>query len=76
MPTEKYSDEYNMNHPRRGHAIIFNNYKFEEDRFPERKGSDVDVRLLHELYTELQFEITVYDNKEYTEIKTILDSCK
>ncbi|XP_049773473.1 caspase-1-like isoform X1 [Schistocerca cancellata] len=72
MPVGKHAEEYNMNHPRRGHAVIFNNDTFDTPGVSNRSGSDADVKNLNRLFTALDFEITVHHNKEYSEIKKIL----
>lgn len=72
MPVTKNAEEYNMNHPRRGRAIIFNNDTFDTPGVSNRSGSEADVKNLNRLFTALDFEITVHHNKEYSEIKKIL----
>ena len=48
-----------MTAPCRGRCLIINNRKF-TDKFPElRKGSEVDVKNLHWLFTELRFQIKI-----------------
>ncbi|XP_067008451.1 caspase-1 isoform X2 [Anabrus simplex] len=74
MPVERDSEEYNMNHPRRGHAVIFNNEEFEMLDMSKRVGSDADVKNLERLYTALGFDIMIYHNKNCHEIKKIIDN--
>ena len=48
---------YNMSHPRRGVALIFNNKTFEpETEMPERRGTDVDAARLVGLFESLGFK--------------------
>jgi len=61
MPVENYAEEYNMNHSRRGKAVIFNHDAF-EDQSVHHIGSAVDVSVLKETYGALGFEVAVYEN--------------
>jgi len=63
------ASEYNMQHRRRGHAVIFNHDTFETDHYAPREGSKIDVKNLCESFRSLQFDVTVHDNLEYSEIK-------
>jgi caspase-like apoptosis-related cysteine protease len=74
MPVEKDAEEYNMNHNRRGKAVIFNHDEF-ENKSP-RTGSDVDVRVLTETYEALGFEVVVHQNLTFTEIQSAITECK
>jgi caspase-like apoptosis-related cysteine protease len=74
MPVEKDADEYNMNHSRRGKAVIFNHDKFENDR--SRSGAAVDVRILTETYGTLGFEVVVHENLKYTDIQSAITERK
>lgn len=75
MPVERDAEEYNMSHPRRGRAIIINNDTFENNFATPRTGSHVDVFNLEKAFSALGFEVTVYDNYTYQEIKrTIYES--
>jgi len=64
--------EYNMQHRRRGHAVIFNHDTFETDHYPPREGSKIDVMNLRETFSSLLFDVTVHDNLEYSEIKNTI----
>lgn len=64
------ADEYYMKHPRRGKAIIFNHEHFEKDN--QREGTQYDVQTLKTTLTTLKFEIEVYDDYEYCDIKNVI----
>jgi len=74
MPDEKYAQEYNMNHTRRGKAVIFNHDKF-KNKSP-RHGSAVDVSVLTETYEALDFEVVVHENLKFTDIQNAINDCK
>jgi len=74
MPVEKDAEEYNMNHKRRGKAVIFNHDKFQYDGF--HPGSAVDVRILTETYEALQFEVVVHENLKFADIRNAITERK
>jgi caspase-like apoptosis-related cysteine protease len=74
MPVEKYAQEYNMNHNRRGKAVIFNHDEF-KNKSP-RHGSAVDVRVLKETYEALGFEVVVHENLKFADIQSALTDRK
>ncbi|XP_018611670.1 caspase-6-like [Scleropages formosus] len=55
------SEEYKMNHKRRGVALIFNQKRFKEP-LAERRGSDADRENLKERLEDLNFEVTPYND--------------
>ena len=61
MPVEKDAEEYNMNHKRRGKAVIFNHDEF-QNKTLHRAGTAVDVSILKETYKALGFEVVVHNN--------------
>jgi len=72
MPVEKDAVEYNMNHKRRGKAVIFNHDVFENNS--PRDGSAADVSALKETYGALGFEVVFHENFKSTDIqKAITD---
>jgi caspase-like apoptosis-related cysteine protease len=66
MPVEKDAQKYNMNHKRRGKAVIFNHDVFKNK--PPRHGSAVDVCVLKETYGALGFDVVIYENLKRTDI--------
>jgi caspase-like apoptosis-related cysteine protease len=75
LPVKWDASEYNMQHRRRGHAVIFNHDVFETDHYAPREGSKNDVRDLRETFSSLLFDVTVHDNLEYSEIKDTISKC-
>ena len=75
MPVEEYAEEYNMNHSRRGKAVIFNHDAF-EDQSLRRIGSAADVSVLKETYGALGFEVVVYENLRFADIQNAVAECK
>ena len=75
MPVDWDAKEYNMQHKRRGHAVIFNHDTFETDHYATREGSKLDVIHLYEKFSSLLFDVTVHDNLEYSQIKETISNC-
>ncbi|XP_008486253.1 caspase-1-like, partial [Diaphorina citri] len=74
MPVAKDSAEYNMSHPRRGRALVFNHDEFQMDNMTPRPGSGADVKNLEAAFYALGFEVSVYTNPEFREITEILSN--
>jgi len=74
MPVEKYAEEYNMNHNRRGKAVIFNHDEF-KNKSP-RHGSAVDVCVLKKTYEALGFEVVVHENLKAGDIQNAITDRK
>jgi hypothetical protein len=70
MPVEIYAEEYNMNHNRRGKAVIFNHDEF-KNKTP-RHGFDVDVHVLKETYKSLDFEVICHNNLKFIDIQNAI----
>ena len=63
MPVERDSEVYNMNHPRRGIAIIFNHMNFDPRLgLKQRNGTNVDRDSLRSVLKGLDFEVKVYND--------------
>lgn len=60
MPVLKDEMFYNMNHKKRGLAIIFNHEKFDVEKLRPRSGTDVDAKNLEASLNRLGFEVTVH----------------
>jgi len=67
---EKYAEEYNMCHPRRGVALIFNHNYFDDMAY--RSGTDKDCKSLSVELESLGFEIEVYNDLSYTKLTGVL----
>jgi caspase-like apoptosis-related cysteine protease len=75
MPVDWDASEYNMQHRRRGRAVIFNHDIFATGHYAPREGSKTDVKNLCEKLGSLQFDVTVHDNLEYSAIKNTITKC-
>ncbi|GAA6078781.1 caspase-6-like isoform X1 [Tachysurus ichikawai] len=58
--------EYEMNHKRRGLALIFNHEDFKS--LWERRGTKIDRDNLKQRFQALGFEVNIHDNKNKTEV--------
>ena len=76
VSVEKDSTEYNMNHKRRGKAVILNHEEFDTPSAPARHGSHHDVKRLEMTYAKLGFEVVIYNNLGYQKIRSLVESCK
>jgi len=75
MPVEKDAEEYNMNHNRRGKAVIFYHDKYEDNTL-HRDGAAVDVSILKETYEALGFEVIVHKNLNFAAIQNAITEGK
>jgi hypothetical protein len=67
------AEEYNMNHEKRGRAIIFNHEKYSEYLcLMERHGTHADKICLKQRFEKLKFDVEVFDDLTFTEIKAKL----
>jgi caspase-like apoptosis-related cysteine protease len=65
--------DYNMNHKKRGMAIIFNHEYFDNPKQLERRvGTNVDRDNLKRTFEGLGFEVTVYNDLKLEELKKIV----
>ncbi|KAK0081988.1 hypothetical protein PV325_011270 [Microctonus aethiopoides] len=67
-PTERYASHYNMNHQKRGLAIIFNHEFFNINHLKPRSGTNVDCNNLIETLKDLDFEVTDFHNATHRDI--------
>lgn len=69
MPVDKDADSYNMNHKRRGIAIIFNHKNFDPRLgLKTRNGTDADRDNLKMTLRQLDFDVKVFDDLPLREI--------
>lgn len=57
MPVEKDAIYYNMNHKRRGIALIFNHEIFNIANLKNRCGTHMDSERLKKTFKKLEFEV-------------------
>jgi len=69
MPVHKDSEVYNMNHSKRGRAIIFNHENFHPNLdLGRRFGTERDKVNLKSTLTTLGFEVSAFDDLTYQEV--------
>jgi len=74
MPVERDSEVYNMNHPRRGIAIIFNHMNFDPRLgLKQRNGTNVDRDSLRSVLKGLDFEVKVYNDLHFKQLERVLE---
>jgi len=74
MPVDRDSELYNMNHRRRGHAIIFNHKNFDPRLgLKTRNGTDADRDNLRITLRQLDFEVKVFNDASFKQIEQVLE---
>ncbi|MPC10163.1 Caspase-1 [Portunus trituberculatus] len=77
MSTAAESFRYATSHKKRGHCVIFNHRYFDRvTGLGERNGTDRDRDQVKMLFSQLEFDVKVYDNLTVKEIQEILQDCK
>lgn len=76
MPVPLKSLEYNMDHARRGHAIIFNHEEFTMDNTSPRVGSKLDAVRLQQTLEGLGFTVQIYHDLDSDKIKARINECE
>ena len=75
MPTSKDSDQYNMNHRRRGRAFVFNHMNFDPRlNLNVRNGTNNDRDNLRINLRQLDFDVEVHDDLPFKDIERILEN--
>ncbi|XP_076238891.1 caspase-1 [Calliopsis andreniformis] len=67
-PTERYATHYNMNHRKRGLAIIFNHEFFTIPHLKRRCGTNVDCDNLINTLKDLGFDVNDFHNSMHRDI--------
>lgn len=73
-PEPNSNHYYNMEHKKRGLALIFNHGKF--DCNSPREGTQIDRGRLEKTLQFLDFDVRIYDDKNISEIRSILEDGK
>ena len=73
MPTERFATHYNMNHRKRGLALIFNHEHFEIPQLRSRAGTNVDCENLREALEALHFDVSIYKDLKLRDIQKKVD---
>ncbi|KAL5018848.1 hypothetical protein ScPMuIL_004570 [Solemya velum] len=70
---EFYADEYKMDYPKRGKALIINNKSFDQRLgLGERTGTDADAFALYSRFTELGFDVEKHNNLSEHQMRYIM----
>lgn len=69
MPVDRYASDYNMNHKRRGLALIFNHENFDVPQLKARAGTNVDCENLSATLKALDFEVRVYKDLKLRDLQ-------
>jgi len=73
-PVGKYDLNYNMDHPKRGRALIFNHFEYDDNlELEARHGTKEDCENLKNTLVALNFEVSIHEDLSYKEIKDVLD---
>lgn len=72
-PTERYATHYNMNHAKRGLALIFNHEVFTVTHLKPRCGTNVDCENLVTTLKNLGFEVNDFHNSAHRDIVKTLE---
>ena len=74
---EFYSDEYKMDHPKRGRAIIINNKTFHRTLgLGERTGTDNDAVALSQRFSEIGFDVQGFQDCSVADMMKVLSAGK
>uniref|UniRef100_A0A1Q3EXQ9 Putative caspase n=1 Tax=Culex tarsalis TaxID=7177 RepID=A0A1Q3EXQ9_CULTA len=69
MPVDRYASDYNMNHAKRGLALIFNHEHFEIPQLKSRAGTNVDCENLASTLKHLDFDVRVYKDMKLRDMQ-------
>lgn len=67
---------YNMNHRRRGLAIIFNHEKFDMPSLKSRNGTEEDYKNLGETLKMMDFDVKTYTDLHFKDLDAVLEEVK
>lgn len=75
MPVDKDAKDYNLNHGKRGVAVILCHTAYDDTmKLQHREGTDHDIsRLIKTLENKLQFDVRIIQNCKLSEILTSLE---
>ena len=77
LPIDRDSENYNMNHLKRGKALIFNHENFNPNlELKSRSGSARDRDNLYMRLRDLDFEVSFFNDLTYSELTREIMKCK
>jgi len=69
-PVSKFDRQYNMGHAKRGQALIFSHFRYDDDlNLPERNGTEADCLNLSETLSKMNFEVSVHKDFSHDQIE-------
>ncbi|XP_053739069.1 caspase-8-like isoform X2 [Synchiropus splendidus] len=71
LPNDEDDDYYPLNHVPRGPCVIFNNENF-TNYLSKRRGTDKDEDTLRQLFSDLGFRVTVYNDLTASRMREVL----
>ena len=74
MPVEKDALYYNMNHKRRGIALIFNHEVFNIPNLKNRSGTRVDCERLEKMFYKLEFDVICFQDLTTEEVSKEIET--
>lgn len=73
-PVSKFDRNYNMEHAKRGQALIFSHLKYDDDlNLSERNGTEADCLNLLETLSKMNFEVSVHKDFSHEQITERLE---
>ena len=76
LQIDPLSEEYNMNHKKRGTCLIISHKTFYSNSLPDRRGTEKDANGLKVCFQNLGFDIKDYEDLTVCELKAILKAGK
>lgn len=68
---------YNVTEPKRGFAVIINNYEFSnKDKLKDLPGGQSDTKRLCHTLNKMQFIVKEHENMKSNDISRIIKDCK
>lgn len=76
MPVMKRSTHYNMNHSRRGTALVFNHENFTVPDLKSRAGTQTDAQSFSDCLRNLGFDVEVYNDLNYKDLSRVIENSR
>ena len=73
MPVGRHATEYNMRHPNRGFALIFNHEFFDNQTLKARAGTNVDAENLAAVLRNLRFDVQIFKDYKLKEMHSKIE---
>lgn len=76
MPVERRATHYKMDHQRRGIALVFNHEHFNLSNLKSRSGTHADCQSFVERLKELCFDVEVYNDLNFNDLRRVIETGK